>query len=120
MNTSKRDADSYAGESTERHWKVGFFVVLGILLVSNFFWFSALLDAGLSSGDAVVKLDESEHESILLADLLIDSHRGSTQAQIMSRLIHLRPELSPVQGNDIIAVDGVDFIFVNDRLVGVD
>ncbi len=56
------------------NWKVGFFICLVILLISNLFWIYSILDSGVTQTYQQVTIDDKSQIISSLSELIIKEY----------------------------------------------
>ena len=97
-------------------WKTAFFVVLGILVLSNSFWFYSAIGAGLANSFHKDKLKEKSRTIKILSSVIVNNGPGQTKKEFLTGLRRIDGDTFIVEKEDFIDYDGVRFIFVNNKL----
>ena len=101
-------------------WKVLFFVVLSLLLISNVFWIYNTIDAGVSHTYQKVTLEEKQEAVIVLGDLIVKYGQNHSKKDILHILRQYRSDAFIVDSGEYIDFEGIKFYFADDKLVKVE
>jgi hypothetical protein len=97
-------------------WKLSFFITLIALVVTNSFWLYKVIDAGVTYTYQQVSLDEKTKAVKLLGALLVKDGQKYTKKDVLYILRQLNKDAFIVEEENLINIDGVKFIFINDKL----
>ena len=100
-------------------WKTAFFVVLLAALASNAYWLIRAVDSGISYSylnDSYV-VESSRFEA--LGKLVIAGPAEFSQADILHLLRQSNPDAFIVEDENRVVFEGIEFVFLNDRLTEV-
>ncbi|WAR45629.1 Imm58 family immunity protein [Methylomonas rapida] len=100
-------------------WKASFFVILALLIATNVFWLYTTIDAGVTYTYQQVTLDEKSKAVGMLGALVVKGGQQYTKKDILHILRQLNKDAFIVEEANLIDVEGVQFIFVNGKLVEV-
>ena len=100
-------------------WKIAFFIVLLVALASNAYWFIRVVDSAISYSylnDSYVA-ETGRFEAI--SKLVVAGSTEFSQADILHLLRQSNPEAFIVEDENTVVFEGIEFVFVNDRLTEV-
>jgi hypothetical protein len=97
-------------------WKASFFVVLALLIATNALWLYQTIDAGVTYTYQQVTLDEKINAVKMLGALVVKGGQEYTKKDILHILRQANKEAFIVEEDDLISVDGLQFIFKNGKL----
>jgi len=97
-------------------WKLSFFIVLPLLIITNIFWLYLVIDVGITRTYQQVSLEEKSKALAILSSLVIKSGQQYKKKDILHMLRRLNKDAFIVEEENLIEVDGVKFIFENGTL----
>jgi|SRR5450830_1054149 len=97
-------------------WKLSFFIILIALVVTNSFWLYKAIDAGVTYTYQQVTLDEKTKAVEMLGALLVKNGQQYTKKDVLYILRQLNKDAFIVEQENLINIEGVKFIFINDKL----
>lgn len=100
-------------------WKVAFFVVVVLAIASNGFLIYLLIESAVSYGYLHDSYTAESKRFDTLGELVVAGSDDYTQADILHLLRQAQADAFIVEENDKIFFKGVEFAFVDDRLVEV-
>ena len=99
-----------------KKWKWGFFVTLALLIATNAFWFYTVIDAGVTYTYQQVSLDDKSRAVKILGELIVKGGKEYSKKDILHILRQTYKGAFIVEEDNLINVEGVNFIFVNGKL----
>ena len=99
-----------------KKWKWSFFITLIILIITNILWLYAAIDAGVTYTYQQVSLDERSNSVEILGKLIVKGGQKYTKKDILHILRQENKESFIVEEKNSISIDGVDFIFKENKL----
>ena len=103
-----------------KRYKQSFFISLVILLLSNVFWIYVVIDNGLTYTYQQVTLNEKENSVKLLGELIVKNGQKYTKKDILYILHQEHMNAFIIEEDNLINIEGVKFIFINDRLAKIE
>ena len=97
-------------------WKLSFFIVLTLLVVTNCIWLYKAIDAGVTYTYQQVSYDEKSKAVEMLGSLVVKGGQEYTKKDILYILRQANKDAFIVEEENLINVDGVQFIFNNGKL----
>lgn len=101
-------------------WKISFFIMLSMFVVSNVFWINSAIDAGVSYTYQQVTLEEEHQKVNVLGDLIVKHGQNYSPKDILHILRQYKYDAFIVEGDDYIDFNGIKFYFTADKLVKVE
>ena len=96
-----------------RKWKISFFIVLLLLVVSNLYWAFTVVDTAIPYSYQKASLN-SKHQSVeMLGALIVEGGKKYTKKDILHILRKNNKNAFIVEKESLISVEGVKFIFKN-------
>lgn len=101
-------------------WKVAFFVVLALMLVSNGYLLAQLIDSWVGYSYCVDSYNDEARRFDALGKLVVAGSGDYTQADILHLLRQTKPDAFIVEEGSMIHFEGISFEFTDDRLETVE
>jgi hypothetical protein len=99
-----------------KKWKISFFVTLLALLATNIIWLYKAIDAGVTYTYQQVSLDDKSKAVEMLGKLIVKGGKEYSKKDILHILRQANKEAFIVEKENLINVDGVQFIFNDGKL----
>lgn len=99
-----------------KKWKWSFFITLALLVATNIFWLYSAIDAGVTYTYQQVSLDDKSKAVKILGELIVKGGQKYTKKDILHILRQANKEAFIVEQENLINVEGVQFIFKNGKL----
>ena len=96
-----------------------FFVTFAMLIATNVFWFYSAIDAGITYTYQQVSLDNKSRAVKLLGELIVKGSQKYSKKDVLYILRLSNKDAFIVEGENLINVEGVQFIFTNGKLTEV-
>ena len=100
-------------------WKIAFFAVLGVLVLSNAFWAYQFVDSAVSYTYLESSYDEQRRAAAELGQLIVKGAKNYTKADVRHLLRQAKPDAFIVDEADSLNFEAITFRFEADRLVEV-
>lgn len=100
-------------------WKIAFFVAILVAVASNGYWFMRVVDSAISYSYLNDSYEDEASRFDALGKLVVLGSTEYSQADILHLLRQTDVEAFIVEEIDKIAFEGIEFVFVDDRLVEV-
>jgi len=100
-------------------WKIAFFSVLGLLVLSNAFWGYVFVDSAASYTYLESSYDDQRRAVAELGELIVKGTRNYTKADVLHLLRQAKSDAFIVDEADSLDFEGITFRFAADRLIEV-
>jgi len=97
-------------------WKLSFFIILTLLVVTNCLWLYKVIDTSVTYTYQQVSYDEKSKAVEMLSSLVVKGGQEYTKKDILYILRQTNKDAFIVEEENLINVDGLQFIFNNGKL----
>ncbi|MFT2089958.1 Imm58 family immunity protein [Paraglaciecola sp. 2405UD69-4] len=101
-------------------WKLSFFVAVTLLILSNLFWFYAVVDQAVSYSYLSTSNDDANNSIKSLGELIVKGADKYTQKDILHLLRQVNPDEFIVEKGNVIITEHSKFTFENGKLARVE
>lgn len=102
-----------------KNWKAGFWICFVPLLLSNGYWFLALVDQAITNKYTSMELYSQEKAVTELGKLITTGIESKPKKDVFFLLRQANPDAFIVDGDDVISYQNISFYFKDDKLVSI-
>lgn len=97
-------------------WKASFFITFAAFIASNLYWLYFSVDLGISYTYQQDSLKGLERAHEFLGELIVEGSQEYSQKDILHLLRKIQPNAFIVEENNKIIINGVTFVFENNKI----